>query len=49
METGRALGPLVGLLPADFAAFVLFLEPAHQRLEVFHHCASRDVFAGNFL
>jgi hypothetical protein len=33
------------LLPADLAAFVLFLEPAHQRLEVFHHRASGDVFA----
>jgi hypothetical protein len=37
------------LLPADLAAFVLFFEPAHQRLEVFHHRARGDVFAGGFL
>ena len=35
-------------LPADLAAFVLFLKPTHQRFEVFHHRASRDVFAGSF-
>ena len=27
-------------IPADLAAFVLFFEPADQRLEVFHHGAS---------
>src|SRR5215813_2585756 len=35
-------------LPADLAALVLFLQPAHQRLEVVHHRASGDVFAGRF-
>ena len=29
-------GPLE-LFPADLAAFVLFFQPAHQRLEVFQH------------
>jgi hypothetical protein len=35
--------------PVDLASFVLFLKPAHQRLEIFHHRASRDVVAGRFL
>jgi hypothetical protein len=25
------------LFPADLSAFILFLQPGHQRLEVFHH------------
>ena len=37
------------LLPADLAAFVLFLKPTHQRFEVLHHRASGNVFAGRFL
>jgi hypothetical protein len=37
------------LLPADLAAFVLFLELGHQRFEVFDHGAGGDVFAGGFL
>jgi hypothetical protein len=37
------------LIPADLASFVLFFEPAHQRLEIFHHRASGDIFAGRFL
>ena len=37
------------LFPADLAAFVLFFQPAHQRLEVFHHRPSGDVFPGSFL
>jgi len=37
------------LLPADLAAFVLFFEPAHEGLEVFHHSTCRNVFAGRFL
>ena len=36
-------------LPADLAAFVLFLKPTHQRFEVLHHRASGNVFAGRFL
>ena len=32
-------------LPANLAAFVLFFQPAHQRLEIIHHCAGRDVLA----
>ena len=38
----------IELFPADLAAFVLFFKPAHQRLEVFHHRAGGDVFAGRF-
>src|SRR4029077_2622063 len=37
------------LVPTDLAAFVLFLQPAHQRFEIFHHRASGYVFAGGFL
>ena len=37
------------LIPADLAAFVLFLQPAHERLEIIHHRARGDVFAGRFL
>ena len=37
------------LFPTDLTAFVLFLKPGHQRLEVFRHRASGDVFAGRFL
>src|SRR6266480_5557869 len=37
------------LFPADLAAFVLLFEPAaHQWLEVIHHRAGGDVFAGRF-
>ena len=36
-------------VPADLASFVLFFQPAHQRLEVIHHCAGGDIFAGGFL
>ncbi len=43
----EAAAPWV-LLPPDLAAFVLFFEPAHQRFEVFHHRASKDVFADSF-
>ena len=37
------------LLPANLPAFVLFFEPGHQRLEIFHHRASGDVFSRRFL
>jgi hypothetical protein len=37
------------LIPTDLASFVLFLKPAHQRLEIFHHRAIGDVFVGRFL
>ena len=30
----------------NLAPLVLFLQPAYQRLEVFHHRARADVFAG---
>ena len=33
----------IHLFPADLASFVLFLQPAHQWFEVFHHRASGDV------
>ena len=36
------------LVPADLPALVLFFQPAHQWLEVIHHRASGDVFAGSF-
>ena len=36
-------------LPSDLPTFVLFLQPAHQRLEVIHHRVGGDVFAGRFL
>ncbi len=34
------------LFPADRAAFVLFLEPAHERFEVVLHRASAELFTG---
>jgi hypothetical protein len=37
------------LVPTDLASFVLFFQPAHQRLEVFHHRTRGDVFAFRFL
>jgi RNA polymerase sigma factor (sigma-70 family) len=36
------------LFPADLAAFVLVFQPRHGRLEVIHHRAGGDVFAGRF-
>src|SRR6266702_7771368 len=35
-------------LPADLAAFVLFFQPTHERLEVIGHGAGGDVFTGRF-
>jgi hypothetical protein len=36
-------------IPADLPAFVLFFQPAHERLEVIHHRAGRDVLTGGLL
>ena len=38
-----------GLLPADGPAFVLLLQPAHQRLVVFEHRTRGEILAGRFL
>jgi hypothetical protein len=48
-EKHRVEDSAIHLLAADLAAFVLFLKPAHQRFEVFHHRTSGDVFAGRSL
>src|SRR5206468_10996790 len=39
---------LYNLFPTDLAAFVLLFEPAHERLEVFHHrgASTRHVLTG---
>jgi hypothetical protein len=37
------------LIPADLPPFILFFEPALQRLEVFGHGPRGNIFAGCFL
>ena len=40
--------PFFVLIPPDLPAFILFFEPALQRLEVFGHGTRGNIFPGRF-